>query len=156
MLISDIKIKSRKKKKRVGRGPSSGKGKTSGRGTKGQKSRSGYSRKPQFEGGQTPLSLRLPKKRGFKNIFAKPKEIVNLSDLEKLKKESKIDIEILKKYKLIKSEKSAIKILGNGKLTRKIEIEADGFSKNAKKEIEKAGGKIIVRKHIKKEEVKKE
>src|SRR5881397_3102277 len=127
------------KKKRVGRGPGSGLGKTSGRGNKGQKSRSGYSAKRGFEGGQMPLHRRLPK-RGFTNIFKKEHAVVNLSDLERFDNGSTVDEAALRKAGLIKGRNDGIKVLGNGKLTKKLTVHAAKFSETAKKQIEAAGG----------------
>ena len=136
------------KKIRVGRGIGSGKGKTSGRGMKGQKSRSGVSIKS-FEGGQMPLYRRLPK-RGF-NPFKKNKiakiNLVKLQDLldkKKIQPEQSINIEVLKKGKIINNSCSHFKILGNGDIKEKINIEPDFISKSAKEKIEKAGGNISV------------
>ena len=150
---------SKKRKKVVGRGLGSGHGTYSTRGMKGQKSRSGSKSKPGFEGGRTSLISQLPKKRGFKSIFEKP-EIFNLSDLEKRFKDGdKIDKEILFKAGIIKSNKSNLKILGNGELKKKLTVEADKFSKTAESKILKAGGKVNVLgkiKDVKKEEKVKE
>jgi len=139
---STVKIK----KIRVGRGIGSGKGKTSGRGVKGQKSRSGVAIKS-FEGGQMPLYRRLPK-RGFnpikKNKIAKLnlENIQKLIDKNKLKTDSMINIETLKRVKILNKSYTKFKILGNGDINTKIEIEVDFSSKSAKEKIEKAGGKI--------------
>ena len=137
------------KKIRVGRGIGSGKGKTSGRGVKGQKSRSGVAIKS-FEGGQMPLYRRLPK-RGFNPINKKSVAIINLGDLQKLidnKKisaDTKISIDTLKKSKLFRKSINKFKLLSNGDLNTKIDIEADYTSKIAKEKIEKAGGKITIK-----------
>ena len=133
---------SRKKKKRKGRGPGSGLGKTAGRGTKGQKSISGFSRKRGFEGGQMPLHRRLPK-RGFTNIFKKEFELVNLYRLEEIKKK-KIEIKDLVEAGILKKESVMVKILGQGNLSSPKTISAHKFSESAKKKIEKAGGKIVL------------
>jgi len=129
---------SRKKRKRVGRGPGSGHGKTSCRGHKGQNSRSGGGVKPGFEGGQMPLQRRLPK-RGFTNIFQKTFSIVNVSSLEKLE-ESDITPEVLIKEGLVRKIQDGVKILGNGELTRAVTVKAHAFSASAKEKIEKAKG----------------
>ena len=137
------------KKIRVGRGIGSGKGKTSGRGVKGQKSRSGVAIKS-FEGGQMPLYRRLPK-RGFNAINKKSVAIINLGDLQKLidnKKisaDTKISIDTLKKSKLFRKSINKFKLLSNGDLNTKIDIESDYTSKIAKEKIEKAGGKITIK-----------
>ena len=137
-----------KNRKRIGRGIGSGTGKTSGKGHKGQKSRSGVSIKG-FEGGQMPIHRRLPK-RGFINIFRNEFIPINLGKIQKLIDEKKlvltkpIDIEAFLQVGLIKKRKSKIKILSNGKLKDKVEIVASGFSDNAKKAIEKNGGKALI------------
>ena len=129
---------SRKKRKRVGRGPGSGHGKTSCRGHKGQNSRSGGGVKPGFEGGQMPLQRRLPK-RGFTNIFQKTFSIVNVSSLEKLE-ETEITPEVLIKEGLVRKIQDGVKILGNGELTKAVTVKAHAFSASAKAKIEKAKG----------------
>jgi len=129
---------SRKKRKRVGRGPGSGHGKTSCRGHKGQNSRSGGGVKPGFEGGQMPLQRRLPK-RGFTNIFQKTFSIVNVGSLEKLE-ESEITPEVLIKQGLVRKIQDGVKILGNGELTKSVTVKAHAFSASAKEKIEKARG----------------
>ena len=141
MEISNLKPKkgSKHARKRVGRGPGSGHGKTAGRGEKGQKSRSGYSSKLGFEGGQMPLHRRLPK-RGFTNIFKKEHAIVNVSDLERFDNGATIDESTLRKAGLIKGAYDGIKILGDGKLTKKLTVHAAKFSESARKQIEAAGG----------------
>jgi len=133
---------SRKKRKRVGRGPGSGYGKTAGRGSKGQKSRSGYSRKRGFEGGQMPLSRRVPK-RGFTNIFRKEYTEVNLERLENIKK-AEVKPKDLANAGIVKKESESIKILGQGEISSAKKIHAHKFSKSAQKKIEKAGGKVIL------------
>jgi large subunit ribosomal protein L15 len=133
---------SRKSRKRVGRGPGSGYGKTAGRGTKGQKSISGYSQKRGFEGGQMPLHRRLPK-RGFTNIFRKEYSEVNLEKLERIKKQE-IKIKDLKEAGIIKRESESVKILGRGAVSSAKTIHAHRFSQSALKKIEKAGGKAIL------------
>jgi len=133
-----------KKKKIVGRGMGSGTGKTSTKGHKGQNARKGGGVRVGFEGGQTPLFRRLPK-RGFKNFkFKKEFNEVNLYLLNNFKNGDKIDKEILDKKGLISSKKLNLKILGTGELTKKLDIYADKFSKQAIEKIEKAGGKAIV------------
>ncbi|HEY8849339.1 MAG TPA: 50S ribosomal protein L15 [Thermoanaerobaculia bacterium] len=126
-------------KKRVGRGPGSGHGKTAGRGEKGQKSRSGFHRMLGFEGGQMPLHRRLPK-RGFTNIFKKVVAVVNLSDLERFDNGATVDESALRQAGLVKGRKDGIKILGNGKLTKKLTVHAAKFSESARRQIEAAGG----------------
>lgn len=131
-----------KKRKRVGRGPGSGTGKTAGRGMNGQKSRSGYSRKRGFEGGQMPLVRRVPK-RGFTNIFKEKFNIINLDVIEKIEMDE-IKIEDFYNNKLAKLSHGKIKILGNGKLTRKVHVHAHKFSKSAMDKIKEAGGQATV------------
>jgi len=130
------------KKKRVGRGPGSGLGKTAGRGHKGQKSRSGYSSKIGFEGGQMPLQRRLPK-RGFTNIFKKKWLEISLAKLEgNFNAGDEITPEILHERGLIKKAKHDLVILGNGEMSKALKISAHRFTKTAKDKIEKAGGSI--------------
>ena len=133
-----------KTRKRVGRGPGSGLGKTSGRGENGQKSRSGYSRKAGFEGGQLPLYRRIPK-RGFSNaLFKKEYAVINLSDLNKFENGSEITPELLKEMGILKNQLYGVKVLGNGTLEKKLVVKAHKFSKVAKEQIEKLGGKAEV------------
>ena len=128
------------KKKRVGRGPGSGLGKTSGRGHKGQKSRSGYSSRPGFEGGQMPLQRRLPK-RGFTNIFKKQWIEISLGKIESnFDAGDDVTPEILHQRGLIKKAKHDLVILGNGDVSKALNISAHRFTKTAKDKIEKAGG----------------
>ena len=132
-----------KKNKRLGRGQGSGRGGTATRGHKGQKSRSGYSRTFGFEGGQMPLHRRVPK-YGFKNINRKEYKAVNLSTLEELaekKKLKKIDVQTLVDAGLV-ARKDLVKVLGNGKLTHKLEVKAHAFSSTAQKAIEALEGSI--------------
>jgi len=130
------------KKKRVGRGPSSGHGKTSTRGHKGQKSRGRGKVSPWFEGGQMPLTRRLPK-RGFTHIKKKEYEIVNIGDLNIFEPNTQVDPEVLREKRLIKKAE-LVKILGKGELSRPLHVKAHSFSKGARKAIEKAGGKAEV------------
>ena len=133
-----------KNRKRVGRGPGSGLGKTSGRGEKGQKSRSGYSRKPGFEGGQMPLFRRLPR-RGFNNIFRVEYAVLNLQQLEGFRAGSVVGpADFVAKGFIGKNETATVKVLGKGKLTKAITVKAHKFSASAKEAIEKAGGKTEV------------
>ena len=128
---------SKHSKKRVGRGPGSGLGKTAGRGEKGQKSRTGYSRRPGFEGGQMPLVRRVPK-RGFTNIWKVEYAVVNLSQLGEL--EGDITPEILVERGLVRSGRK-IKVLGDGEIGKPLRVVADKFSKSAREKIEAAGGR---------------
>ncbi len=130
---------SRKPSKRVGRGPGSGHGKTSSRGQKGQRSRSGATLVPGFEGGQMPLQRRLPK-RGFKNIFKVYYQVVNVSDLEGFDAGTVVTPEQLKASGKIKSLRRPVKVLGNGELSKSLTIQADRFSQSAKQKIVAAGG----------------
>lgn len=129
-----------KKKNRVGRGQGSGNGKTAGRGENGQKSRSGYSRSLYSEGGQTPLTRRLPK-RGFTNRFRVEYTTVNVSSLETLDVDL-VTPEVLLEKGMIKSN-MPVKILGNGTLTKSIEVQANSFSKSAEEKITEAKGKVV-------------
>ena len=130
------------KKKRVGRGPGSGLGKTAGRGEKGQKSRSGYSAKIGFEGGQMPLHRRLPK-RGFTNIFKKEWIEISLSALEKsFEANEEVTPELLHERGLIKKAKRDVVVLGNGEISKALRVSAHRFTKSAREKIEKAGGAV--------------
>ncbi len=133
---------STKNRKRVGRGQGSGLGKSAGRGDKGAGQRSGFKRRPWFEGGQMPLARRLPR-RGFTNIFKKEFQIVNLNALDDLGIE-KIDAQIMFQKGLVRSALKPIKILGDGELNMKLEVTASAFSTSAKEKIEKAGGTATV------------
>ena len=133
----------RKARKRVGRGTSSGTGKTAGRGQKGQGARSGGGKKPGFEGGQTPLFRRLPK-RGFTNINAKEYAIVNLDQLNAFEDGAEVTPVVLVESGIVKAEKSGIKILGNGELTKKLTVKAAKFSKSAEEAITAKGGSVEV------------
>ena len=141
MELSNLKPKkgARHAKKRVGRGQGSGHGKTSSRGEKGQKSRAGYSRMLGFEGGQMPLHRRLPK-RGFTNIFKKEYAVVNLADLERFDNGATVDEAALRQARLVKGQNDGVKILGVGKLSKKLTVVATKFSASARKQIEAAGG----------------
>ncbi|MEK6692535.1 MAG: 50S ribosomal protein L15 [Nitrospirota bacterium] len=133
---------SRKKRKRVGRGPGSGHGKTSCRGHKGQKARSGGGKGPGFEGGQMPLIRRIPK-RGFTNIFRKEYTTVNLKALESIKTDV-ITPEVLLEEGIIRGYKDGVKILGEGQVARPFVLKAHKFSKGAREKILSAGGKVEV------------
>ena len=131
------------KKKRVGRGPGSGLGKTAGRGEKGQKSRSGYSRKIGFEGGQMPLHRRLPK-RGFTNIFKKRWVEISLAALDQhFNAGEEITPEVLHDRGLIKKAKHDVVVLGNGEVSKALRVSAHRFTKSAREKIEKAGGAVV-------------
>src|SRR5678809_1242728 len=131
------------KKKRVGRGPGSGLGKTAGRGEKGQKSRSGYSRKIGLEGGQMPLHRRLPK-RGFTNIFKKQWIEVSLAALDQnFGENAEINPEVLHTKGLIKKAKHDVVVLGNGEISKALRVSAHRFTKSARQKIEQAGGAVV-------------
>ena len=134
---------STKEVKRIGRGHGSGSGKTAGKGHKGQNARSGGGVRIGFEGGQMPLTRRIPK-RGFNNIFAKEYAIVNVSDLNKFTEGTVVDAELLKAAGLIKKTCDGVKVLGDGELTTKLTVKAAEFTKSAVEKIEKAGGKAEV------------
>lgn len=133
---------SKKNRKRLGRGTGSGTGKTSGRGHKGQRSRSGFSRRAGFEGGQMPLHRRLPK-FGFTNIFRQEYQIVNVADLARCEA-GEITLETLKTAGLIKKITVPVKILGNGNVEKAYVVKATAFSKTAVTKLEAAGGKAEV------------
>ncbi|MDU5333847.1 50S ribosomal protein L15 [Enterococcus sp.] len=134
---------SRKVRNRVGRGTSSGNGKTSGRGQKGQKARSGGGVRLGFEGGQTPLFRRLPK-RGFTNVNRKEYAVVNLDVLNRFEDGAEVTPVALVEAGIVKNEKAGIKVLGNGSLDKKLTVKAAKFSKHAQETIEAAGGSIEV------------
>ena len=133
---------SRKSRKQVGRGDGSGHGTYSGRGCKGQKSRSGYKMRPGFEGGQLPLIKRLPRKRGFVNIFRVEYNIVNLSKLNIFEPGSEVTPESLVAAGLVKSLRHPIKILAEGDINHPLVVKVNKFSAAAKAKIEAAGGKV--------------
>ena len=134
---------SRKVRNRVGRGTSSGNGKTAGRGQKGQKARSGGKVRLGFEGGQTPLFRRMPK-RGFLNVNAKEYALVNLDQLNVFEDGTEVTPVVLKESGIIRAEKSGVKVLGNGELTKKLTVKAAKFSKSAEAAITAKGGSIEV------------
>ncbi len=146
-MLNNLK-KLKEKKIRVGRGIGSGKGKTSGRGVKGQKSRSGVAIKS-FEGGQMPLYRRLPK-RGFNVIHKKEIGLLNLSDIQafiqskKINPSDKIDLELLKKLNIVKKKYKKLKVLGNGDVKEKLNIEVNYLSNSAKTKLEKSGSNIKI------------
>lgn len=129
-----------KESKRIGRGAASGQGKTAGKGHKGQKARSGGGVRPGFEGGQMPLARRVPK-RGFNNIFAKKIIAINLSALDKFEDGAVVNADALIEKGIIKKAYDGVKVLGNGKVTKKVTVQATAFSASAKEAIEAAGGK---------------
>ena len=132
-----------KESKRKGRGIGTGNGKTAGRGHKGQKARSGGGVRVGFEGGQMPLARRVPK-RGFNNIFAKPLEFVNVSELNRFDEGAVVDAQALLAAGILSKCPNGVKILGKGELTKKLTVNAAAFSETAKQKIEAAGGKTEV------------
>ena len=128
---------------RKGRGNGSGNGKTGGRGQKGQWARSGGGVRVGFEGGQMPLTRRIPK-RGFNNIFAKPLEAVNVSALEKFEDGAVVDAKALLEKGILSKCEYGVKILGNGSISKKLTVQASAFSASAKEKIVAAGGKWVV------------
>lgn len=141
MKLNELKATegARSTKKRIGRGLGSGNGKTSGKGQKGQNSRSGGGVAIGFEGGQTPFFKRMPK-RGFTNFTRKEYAIVNVEDLNKFEDGVTVDFAAVKAAGLVKKELDGLKVLGNGKLEKKLTVKAAKFSASAKKAIEEAGG----------------
>lgn len=135
---------SRKDRKRVGRGRSSGTGKTSGRGQKGQKARSGSGNKAGFEGGQMPLLRRIPKLGGFTPRNRKEYAVVNVRELVRFDKDQLVDPEALARAGLIKKDRGAVKILGDGELDRSLTVRAHAFTRAARDKIEAAGGSAEV------------
>lgn len=133
---------SRRGRKRVGRGDGSGHGTYSGRGVKGQKSRAGFSRKRGFEGGQLPLIKRLPRKRGFTNIFRTEYSLVNIDMLNRFEAGSEVTPERLVEAGVVKSLRKPIKILARGDISQPLSVKANAFSAAAKAKIEAAGGKV--------------
>lgn len=145
MELKDLKPAegSRHSRKRVGRGNGSGYGKTAGRGLNGQKSRAGGGKRPGFEGGQTPLAMRLPKLPGFRNINRVEYLPVNVSRLEeKFEAGEVVNGESLKVKGIIKHEDALVKVLGDGELTKALTVSVDKVSASAKAKIEAAGGKV--------------
>ena len=129
-------------RKRVGRGNASGHGTYSGRGVKGQKSRSGGKPKLGFEGGQTKLIKRLPRRRGFTNIFRKEYSAVNLRDLERFEAGTEVTPELLKESRILRTLRRPVKVLATGELTKALTVKAHKFSMSAKAKIEAAGGTV--------------
>jgi large subunit ribosomal protein L15 len=146
MNLNDVHrgVQKNKPKRRIGRGPGSGHGKTATRGAKGQGSRTGYSSRRVFEGGQMPLVRRIPK-RGFNNRWAETVVAVNLNVLEKyFDAGEEVSPESLESKQLIRGRYDQVKVLGNGELTKKLKITAHRFSVSAREKIEKAGGEVVV------------
>lgn len=134
---------STKEAKRIGRGHGSGNGKTAGKGHKGQKARAGHGMRPGFEGGQMPLQRRIPK-RGFNNIFAEEWAAINLSALEVFEDGATVDAAALADKGIIKKANLPVKVLGNGKLTKKLNVKLNAFSASAAEKINSVGGKAEV------------
>ena len=146
MQLHELNAGSRKKRKRVGRGPGSGLGKTCGRGHKGAKSRSGFKNKRGFEGGQTPLKRRLPKV-GFTNPNRQTYQLINLDRLEKLEQltdGASLEMQQMLEMGLIRNTKTPVKLLGRGSLTKKIKITVDKASRGAVESVTQAGGEVII------------
>ena len=146
MQLHELNAGSRKKRKRVGRGPGSGLGKTCGRGHKGAKSRSGFKNKRGFEGGQTPLKRRLPK-FGFTNPNNQTYQLINLDRLEKLEQltdGASLEMQQMLEMGLIRNTKTPVKLLGRGSLTKKIKITVDKASRGAVESVTQAGGEVII------------
>ena len=146
MHLHELNAGSRKKRKRVGRGPGSGLGKTCGRGHKGAKSRSGFKNKRVFEGGQTPLKRRLPK-FGFTNPNRQTYQLINLDRLEKLEQltdGASLETQQMLEMGLIRNTKTPVKLLGRGSLTKKIKITVDKASRGAVESVTQAGGEVII------------
>ncbi|MGB2706407.1 MAG: 50S ribosomal protein L15 [Candidatus Omnitrophota bacterium] len=131
--------------KRVGRGSGSGHGKTSGRGSKGAGQRKGASLRIGFEGGQMPLLRRVPK-RGFTNVAKKVYQIVNVERLNHFRKDSSVDNAAMREAGLVKKAELPVKILGDGKISKPLNVRSDAFSRSAKKKITEAGGKAEIKK----------
>jgi large subunit ribosomal protein L15 len=144
MKIHDLNLASAQDKKRVGRGIGSGYGKTAGRGTKGQNARTGGGVRPGFEGGQNPLAKRLPKKRGFVALSHIDYQVVNLGTLDRLKDGQTVDAAVLAAAGLVKKADQRVKLLGSGKLTKKLTIKIHGASATAKAAVEAAGGTLEI------------
>jgi len=134
---------STKEPKRIGRGHGSGQGKTAGKGHKGQKARAGRGMRPGFEGGQMPMQRRIPK-RGFNNIFAKTIVAVNVGTLNQFEDGAVVDTQALIDAGIVKTCCDGVKVLGNGKLEKKLTVKVNAFSESAKRKIESAGGKAEV------------
>jgi len=129
-------------RRRVGRGNASGRGTYSGRGVKGQKSRAGHKPLLGFEGGQTKLIKRLPRRRGFTNIFRKEYSAVNLRDLERFESGTEVTPELLKQSRVLRTLRRPVKVLATGELTKALTVKAHKFSMTAKAKIEAAGGTV--------------
>ena len=133
---------SKRARKRIGRGNASGRGTYSGRGVKGQKSRAGHKPLLGFEGGQTKLIKRLPRRRGFTNIFRKEYSAVNLRDLERFESGTEVTPELLKESRVLRTLRRPVKVLATGELTKALTVKAHKFSMSAKAKIEAAGGSV--------------
>ena len=134
---------SRQPRTRVGRGSASGKGKTAGRGQKGAGSRSGHRRRPWYEGGQMPLIRRIPK-RGFRNIFRVPRQVVKIGDLACFDAGARVDVRALAQARLVNHADRPVKILGDGELSKSLTLVVDAVSVSARNKIEAAGGSVEI------------
>ena len=144
-MLNKLKNSNKNLKKRVGRGDSSGLGRTCGRGEKGQKSRSGSTIRPHFEGGQMPLFRRLPNAKGFKSRNHKEFILINISDLEKnFSTNETVDLITILKKRIVNRINLDVKILGHGNLSKSLKVRAHAFSKSAQEKIIKAGGECII------------
>ena len=146
MMLNDIHvgIQKNKKRNRIGRGPGSGHGKTAARGHKGQRSRAGWSQPATFQGGAMPLVRRVPK-RGFNNKFAPDVAVINVGDLELIfESGQEVTPEVLRENGVIKHRYDVLKVLGNGKLSKKLSVSAHRFSKSAAEMITQAGGSVTI------------
>ncbi len=132
--------KARRQRRRIGRGDGSGRGTYSGKGLKGQKARSGKGPRPGFEGGQLPLIKRLPERRGFTNIFKKHFSLVKVGDLQNLDVDGPITPEVMLEMRLLKNLKLPVKVLGNGEITKNVNVLAHKYTGSARQKIESAGG----------------
>lgn len=146
----------RHRRKRVGRGNGSGLGTYSGRGMNGQNARSGGNRRPGFEGGKTSFIQRMPKLRGFKNTNGTVYQVVNVGDLNDFKDGTTVDKKALLKKNLVSRKSVLVKVLGDGKLEKKLTVNVDAVSKSAEEKITKAGGSVNTAEKKKKEEEKEE
>src|ERR1700677_4916515 len=144
MKIHELTVTATKDKKRVGRGIGSGYGKTAGRGTKGQNARTGGGVRIGFEGGQTPLAKRLPKKRGFTALNHKDYQVINLADLSRLKAGTVVDITALRNAGLVGSLRRPVKLLAGGEVTHKVTLQIQAASAAAQAAVEKAGGTVEI------------
>ncbi|MFA6917258.1 MAG: 50S ribosomal protein L15 [Candidatus Gracilibacteria bacterium] len=144
MSLQDLRSKSQKTRKRIGRGDGSGHGSFSGRGVKGQNARAGGGVRPGFEGGQTPLSRKMPKLRGFRNPNQRKYAVINVGQLNVFENNSKVDIEALYAKKLLAKKATPVKLLSDGTLEKSLEITVNRASANAIKKVEEKKGKVTM------------